>query len=281
MRPARLGIYAMAALMLATSCGDKHEPATETTTTDIVANVPLPNMIQYTLVAMYPHDPGAFTEGLQYVDGYLYEGTGVYGTSDLRKTDLKTGNVLQSVKMDGKYFGEGITVLNGKIYQLTYKEKAGFVYDLKTMKQTGTFNFNTAEGWGMTNDGTSLIYGDGTSNLYYLNPNNFSVTKQLQVKDNYGPVGNINELEYIKGYIYANQWRTDLILKIDPQSGLVVAQANLSGLHKQGNIPPPNEYAEEPLAPDVLNGIAYDSVNNRIFVTGKYWPKVFEIKLDN
>ena len=140
MRPARLCIYAMAALVLATSCGDDKQPATETTTTDTAASVPLPDMIQYTLVSVYPHDPGAFTEGLQYVDGYLYEGTGVYGTSDLRKTDLKTGNLLQSVKMDAKYFGEGITVLNGKIYQLTYKEKTGFVYDLKTLKQTGTFN---------------------------------------------------------------------------------------------------------------------------------------------
>ena len=133
----------------------------------------------------------------------------------------------------------------------------------------------------MTNDGTSLIYGDGSSNLYFLNPANFFVTKTLQVTDNYGPVSNINELEYIKGYIYANQWRTDLVLKIDPNTGRVVAQANLSGLRKQGDIPETSEQVEVPNTPDVLNGIAYDSANNRIFVTGKYWPKVFEIKLDN
>lgn len=281
MRPARLYIYAMTALVLASSCGGDKQPATETPATDTAASVPLPEMIQYTLVGMYPHDPEAFTEGLQYVDGYLYEGTGVYGTSYLRKTDLKTGNVLQSVKMDNKYFGEGITVMNGKIYQLTYKEKTGFVYDLKTMKQTGTFNFNTAEGWGMTNDGTSLIYGDGSSNLYFLNPAGFSVTKTLQVTDNYGPVSSINELEYIKGYIYANQWNTNLILKIDPNTGRVVAQANLSTLRKQGDIPEPDPSGENPMSPEVLNGIAYDSAGNRIFVTGKYWPKVFEIKLDN
>ena len=279
MRLARLYTCLLAVAVAAASCGDEEKPATETTET--TETIPLPKMIQYTLVAMYPHDPQAFTEGLQYVDGYLYEGTGAYGMSELRKTDLKTGNVLQSKKLDSKYFGEGITVMNGKIYQLTYKEKTGLVYDLKTMQQTGTFSFDAAEGWGLTNDGANLIYGDGSSNLYYLDPNTFQQTKQLQVKDNYGTVSNINELEYINGYIYANQWNTHLILKIDPATGKVVAQANLTALRKQGGIPPVDERGEDPFAPEVMNGIAYDAANNRIFVTGKYWPKLFEIKLDN
>ncbi len=282
MRPARLYVYILTALTAFTvSCGSRKEPATETAI-DTTASVPLPDMIQYTLVAVYPHDPMAFTEGLEYIDGNLYESTGTYGQSDLRKTDVKTGKVLQSHKLDNKYFGEGITVLNDKIYQLTYKEKTGFIYDLKTMKPLGTFSFDAAEGWGMTNDGTSLIYGDGTSNIYYVDPNTFQKTKTLQVKDNYGTVSNINELEYINGYIYANQWETNLVLKIDPKTGRVVAQANLSGLHQQGNIPDiSNRDTQDPYAPDVMNGIAYDAAGNRIFVTGKYWPKLFEIKLDN
>jgi glutamine cyclotransferase len=182
--------------------------------------------------------------------------------------------------MDNKYFGEGITVLNGKLYQLTYKEKTGFIYDAKTLKQLGTFSYNTAEGWGMTNDGTSLIYSDGTSNLYYLDPNTLKETKRLQVSDNYGPVSNINELEYIKGFIYANQWQTELLLKIDPNTGKVVAQANMANLRVQGGISSVAE-ARGPEDPEYLNGIAYDKENNRIFVTGKNWPKLFEIKLDN
>jgi glutamine cyclotransferase len=163
---------------------------------------------------------------------------------------------------------------------LTYKEKTGFIFDAKTLEQLGTFNFNTAEGWGMTNDGTSLIYGDGSSTLYYLDPNTLQETKRLQVKDNYGPVSNINELEFIKGYIYANQWQTELILKIDPKDGSVVGQANLAQLRAQGGISTVAE-AQSPDDPEYLNGIAYDAENNRIFVTGKNWPKVFEVKLDN
>lgn len=235
--------------------------------------------ISYTLVKEYPHDPAAFTEGLEYVDGYLYEGVGQYGESDIRKAELTTGKVVQQQKMENKYFGEGITVLNGKIYQLTYKEKTGFIYDQKTLKLLQTFPITTAEGWGMTNDSTSIIYGDGSSNLYFLDPTSLKETKRISVSDNFGPVSNINELEYIKGYIYANQWQTDLILKIDPNTGKIVGQTNLADLRSRTNIPQPIPGDEA--APESLNGIAYDKQGNRIFITGKNWPKLFEIKLDN
>jgi glutamine cyclotransferase len=265
---------------LFTSCNEndttKEEKASGEQTETAVAMTPA---IPYQVVNEFPHDKGAFTEGLQYVDGYLYESTGEYGTSDIRKTDLKTGTVLQSQKLDEKYFGEGLTVMNGKIYQLTYKEKTGFVYDQASLKQLQTFSFNTAEGWGMTNDGTHLIYSDGSNKVYFLDPNTFSVVKHIDVNDSYGPVLYLNELEYIKGYIYANQWQTDFIYKIDPATGKVAGKADLRTLRERTGIPPLAAAGDN--GPEVMNGIAYDASGNRVFITGKYWPKLFEIKLDN
>ena len=255
-------------------------PATTADTSSSSVKATPPKQIEYQLLNKYPHDNAAFTEGLQYVDGALYESVGRYGRSDIRKTDLKTGKILQQEKLDKKYFGEGLTVLNGKIYQLTYQERTGFVYDQKTMKLIMTFPITTAEGWGMTTDGTNLIYGDGTSTLYFLDANTLQQVKQISVTDQYGPVSNINELEYIKGYLYANQWQTDLILKINPADGKIVAIVNLSSLRERSGIPPLSQATDES-APEVLNGIAYDEAGNRIFVTGKNWPNVFEIKLDN
>ncbi|RYE25964.1 MAG: glutaminyl-peptide cyclotransferase [Sphingobacteriales bacterium] len=266
-----------------TSCKNEGQPTdtTTTTTTDSSANnTPAPAQIEYQLLNKFPHDGAAFTEGLQYVDGFLYEGVGRYGKSDVRKTDLKTGKVLQQQTLDKKYFGEGITVLNGKIYQLTYQERTGFVYDQKTMKLLKTFPITTVEGWGMTTDGTNLIYGDGTSTLYFLDPNTLQEVKHISVTDQFGTVSNINELEYIKGFIYANQWQTDLILKINPADGKIVAVANLATLREHGGIPSLSQVTDESM-PEVLNGIAYDATGNRIFVTGKNWPSIFEIKLDN
>jgi glutamine cyclotransferase len=271
----------LGATLQITACNNEK---TEETTTENAATTapatPPPAQIEYQLVNKYPHDNAAFTEGLQYVDGALYESTGRYGRSDVRKTDLKTGKVLQQQKLDAKYFGEGLTVLNGKIYQLTYQERTGFVYDQKTMKLLKTFPITTAEGWGMTTDGTNLIFGDGTSTLYFLDPNTLQEVKRVSVTDQYGPVSNINELEYIKGSLYANQWQTDLILKINPADGKVIATANLSTLRERGGIPPLSQATSEN-APEVLNGIAYDEAGNRIFITGKNWPNIFEIKLDN
>lgn len=238
----------------------------------------VPSLIQYRIVKEYPHDATCYTEGLQYVDGYLYESGGQYGKSDLRKTDLSTGKILQQKKLAAQYFGEGMTVLNDKIYQLTYHERTCFVYDKNSMKQTGTFSYRNDEGWGLTNDGTNLIMSDGTENIYFINPADFKELKHITVSDQYGSVGRINELEYINGFIYANQWQTDLILKINPETGKVVSQANLADLRRQTGIP---EMTNDESAPEVLNGIAYDKAGNRIFITGKNWPKLFEIKLDN
>jgi len=272
----------LAMLVLLTTlaaCNDNDVPKeTENTPTDVVATIDVPAVMSYEIVNQYPHDPKAFTEGLEYRDGYLYESIGQYGESDVRKTELTTGKVLQSNKMDARYFGEGMTILNGKIYQLTYREGKGFVYDLATLKQVSTFSFHTPEGWGMTNNGTHLIFSDGSNKLYFTDPATGSVVKQLSVTDERGPAYQINELELINGYIYANQWQTDRILKIDTTTGKVVARADLSDLRQRTGIPPISGYEG---APDVLNGIAYDAASNRIFITGKNWPKLMEVKLDN
>ena len=271
------GIIAVSA-MLTVACNNENKPASGTATTTDSSAIAMPSVISYDIVNQYPHDPAAFTEGLEYKDGVLYESIGLYGTSDIRKTDLKTGKVLASTKMEARYFGEGMTILNGKIYQLTYKEGKGFVYDAKTLKQLATFTFNAPEGWGMTNNGYHLIFDDGTNILHYIDPNTFREVKRLAVKDEQGPVNEINELELIHGYLYANQWQKDVILKIDTATGMVVGRADLSSIHQRTGIPEPSGRRNEP---DVLNGIAYDAATNRIFITGKDWPKVFEIKLDN
>ncbi len=278
----KISLYAAALLaMTITACNDGDKPAEETATTEQPAtNVPAPAQIPFSLVTEYPHDGTAFTEGLQFVDGVLYESTGQYGSSDVRKVNLTTGKVQQKQAMDAKYFGEGITVLNGKLYQLTYKEKTGIVYDAKTLKQIQTFSYPNAEGWGMTNDGTNLIYSDGTDELFFIDPVTFKEVKRIQVKDQYGTVTRINELEYIKGYIYANQWQADLIYKIDPATGNVVGLADLRNLRQQAGILALGQATDES-QPEVMNGIAYDAVNNKIYITGKNWPKLFEVKLDN
>lgn len=274
--------FATLAMLLLAACKDKSNDTEEAATapTDSVSTeVAAPKLIAYSVLAEYPHDTKAFTEGLQFVDGYLYESTGQYGSSELRKTDLKTGKVLEQKKLDNRYFGEGLTVLNGKIYQLTYKEKTGFVYDLKTMKQLQTFSFVNEEAWGLTNDGTNLIYTDGGSKLYFMDPATMQVTKQVEITDQYGPVLEVNELEFINGYIYANQWTRDLILKIDPATGKVAAIADMRDLRQRVGIPA--TIPGDETSPEVMNGIAYDAAQNRIFVTGKNWPKLLEVKLDN
>ncbi len=268
-------IYVLVSLfLLTTACNNSQQKNKAEEPTEVPATPGIP----YSLVNQYPHDPAAFTEGLEYINGFLYESTGQYGKSDLRKTDLKTGKVLLQQKMVKKYFGEGLTVLNGKIYQLTYKEATGFVYDLATLKQEKTFTFNTPEGWGMTNDGHSLIFDDGGNILHFMDPNTLKETKQVSVNDEYGPVTQLNELEYIKGYIYANRWQTDVIYKIDPTTGKVMGVADLRSLRSAAGIPLPSGREN---TPEVMNGIAYDVATNRIFITGKNWPKIFEVKLDN
>lgn len=259
------------------ACNDevKEEPA-EDVKPVVVQDAPA--VIPVTLVNMYPHNTTAYTEGLQYVDGVMYESTGHYGRSFLYKYEPTTGKVIKEVKLDNKFFGEGMTVLGDKIYMLTYREKTGLIFDKNTLQQIGTFSYPNAEGWGMTNNDTNLVYSEGTAYIYFMNPSTFEVIRKIEVRDNYGIVSNINELEYINGYIYANQYETEFILKIDPNTGKVVGQADLRHIRKQAGIPP-NTHAEG--QPEVLNGIAYDKEKNRVFVTGKNWPLLLEVKLDN
>jgi glutamine cyclotransferase len=266
-------------LVLVAACNSPEKDTDNTPADNTATNRVVPAPIPYEIVNIYPHDTKAFTEGLEFYNGVLYESCGEYGTSDLRKTDWKTGAVLQRQPMGKQYFGEGLTIMHGKIYQLTYKEHIGFVYDLKTFKQIQTFTIPAAEGWGMTHDSTHIIFDDGTNLLHYLDPETLKEVKQVAVSDESGPLPNLNELEYIKGYIYANIWRTEIIVKIDPSSGQVVGRADLNDLRAKVGVPPMSD--RDPKAPEVMNGIAYDSASNRILITGKFWPKMVEIKLDN
>lgn len=224
----------------------------------------------YRIINTYPHDPKAFTQGLVYHKGFLYEGTGLEGQSSLRKVRLETGQVLQIHRLADQYFGEGIVIWQDKIIQLTWTSQVGFVYDLATFKQVGEFNYAT-EGWGITHDGEKLIMSDGTNILYFLDPETFDKIGQVEVKYGNYLVNRLNELEYINGEVFANVWMTDWIVRIDPKNGQVVGVIDLSGLHHasgqkmQGN--------------DVLNGIAYDPEGQRLFVTGKLWPNLYEIEL--
>ncbi len=226
---------------------------------------------QYTcrVVNTYPHDRAAFTQGLVWEDGFLYEGTGLNGNSSLRMVELETGNVLKRRLLPGQYFGEGITIFQGRIMQLTWRSRTGFVYDKETFEPLQQFLYET-EGWGLTHDGKRLIMSTGGANLYFLDPATFRRTGQLYVHDQSGPVGMLNELEYVRGEIYANVWKTDTIARIDPETGRVTGWIRLEGLLSA------EDYAQ-PV--DVLNGIAYDAENDRLFVTGKLWPKLFEITL--
>jgi len=222
----------------------------------------------YTIVGTYPHDPNAFTEGLVYSDGFLYESTGLDGGSSLRRVDLTTGNVLQEITLPYQDFGEGIAIVNNTIIQLTWQSHIGFIYDKTTFALLGNFTYLT-EGWGLTFDGEQLIMSDGSDNLYFLNPTTFQRTGQIQVHDGNTSVVNINELEYINGDVYANIWQTNTIAIINPETGQVKAWIDLTGLPGANNSNPGA----------VLNGIAYDQKNDRLFVTGKDWPNLFQINL--
>ncbi len=223
----------------------------------------------YTVVHVYPHDSQAFTQGLVFLDGAMYEGTGLVGQSSLRKVRVESGEVLQLQKLDAPYFGEGIAVLGDRIYQLTYTTGVGFVYDRATFRRTGTFTY-TGEGWGLTHDGARLIMSDGTAYLRFLDPSTLKQTGRLLVRDGATPVVSLNELEYVKGEILANVWTTHRIARISPKTGQVIGWIDLEGLLS------PHDKAQ---GVDVLNGIAYDAAGDRLFVTGKLWPKMFEIKI--
>jgi glutaminyl-peptide cyclotransferase len=222
----------------------------------------------YRIVHTYRHDPDAFTQGLLFYDGYLYEGTGLNGKSSVRKVELNTGRVLQKIELPINYFGEGLALWKDKLIELTWQSKIGFVYDRDTLKQLRTFTYSR-EGWGITQDGKRLIMSDGSSTLYFWDPETFQEIGHLDVVDKGKPVPNLNELEYIHGEIYANIWQTDRIARISPTTGNVLGWIDLSGLLT----------GAEKSEADVLNGIAYDAKQNRLFITGKRWPKLFEIQL--
>jgi glutamine cyclotransferase len=223
---------------------------------------------QYRVVHVFPHDPEAFTQGLVYLDGFLYEGTGLNGRSSIRKVRLDNGEVLQIQKLDPQYFGEGIAIVGNSLFELTWQAELGFVYDRKTFQRTGTFSYK-GEGWGLTQDGTRLIMSDGSSYLRFIDPATRKELSRIQVRDGRTPVEELNELEYVKGEVLANVWKTDRIARISPKTGQVLGWVDLSGLLS----------AREAQTVDVLNGIAYDAQQDRLFVTGKLWPKLFEIKV--
>ena len=222
----------------------------------------------YRVVNEYAHDPKAYTQGLQYDDGWLYEGTGNYGTSSLRKVNLKTGEVSQIRNLDQSLFGEGITVFGERIYQVTYKSQVGFIYDKSTFEEIQKVYYQNREGWGLTHNGKELIMSDGTNVIYFLDPEMFTINRQIEVYHNEGPAKSLNELEYINGKIWANRYYTDEVVIIDPETGKVEGRINLKGILKA---------TDRKSTTDVLNGIAWDAEGERIFVTGKFWPRLFEI----
>lgn len=222
----------------------------------------------YTVVHSYPHDRDAFTQGLQVVDGVFFEGTGLNGRSSIRRVKIETGEVLQKRDVDARYFGEGITVRGQELFQLTWQSGLAFVYDKTTFAPKRQFKYS-GEGWGLTQDKTSLIMSDGSEYLRFLDPATFSERKRLKVTAAGSPLKNLNELEYVKGEIFANVWQTDYIARIDPTSGVVNGYVDLRGLLS----------ARDRAATDVMNGIAYDEATDRLFITGKLWPRVFELRI--
>ncbi len=224
----------------------------------------------YNIVKTYPHDTSAYTEGLVFDNEVLYESTGNYGASSLRRVDLETGNVLQEILLPTKFYGEGLAVVNDTLVQLTWKENMGFIYDKETLSLLANFSYST-QGWGLTYDGNRLIMSDGSPNLYFLDPTTFQRIGQVSVHDGNTTLTDINELEYVNGDVYANIWLQQRIAIINPQTGQVKGYIDLSGLYKSNN--PSNNLD------NVLNGIAYDPQTDRLFITGKDWPNLYQIKI--
>ncbi len=250
-----LGVAVLAALLVCYIAGDRPTK--------------LP-VYTYSTVATYPHDPEAFTQGLAFSGGYLYEGTGITGRSSLRQVELETGRVVKGLHLPTDLYGEGITILGDRVFQLTWQSHRGFVYDLESFALLEEFSY-AGEGWGITHNGSALIMSDGSANLYFLDPETFSLIRQIEVYDDRGPVSRLNELEYIDGEIYANVWLSDRIAIISPETGEVTAWIDLTGLSRQ------EQGVKD--ANDVLNGIAYDGANGRLFVTGKRWQRIYQIEL--
>lgn len=254
----------LAAIFLAAaSCSPSTAPAPAAT-----AAAPAVPVYSYQVVNTYPHDKAAFTQGLQFVDGVMYESTGMEGASWIRRYDLATGAVQAEHKIDQQYFGEGSVVLSDKIVSITWKNQKGFIFDRATLAPKGEFAYQ-GEGWGLTTDGQKVYMSDGTSQIRVLDPATLQETSRIDVTMNGRPVAQLNELEFIKGEIWANVFEADRIVRIDPATGKVNSVVYLANLLSP----------QDRRGVDVLNGIAYDAAGDRIFVTGKYWPKIFEIKL--
>ncbi|MDX2172431.1 MAG: glutaminyl-peptide cyclotransferase [Bacteroidota bacterium] len=272
----RLFYFSIFVVLFFVSCDSPTIEGPEDKTHDKVDNTPKTPIINYSIVNTLPHDSTSFTEGFLINEGQLFESTGAPENLPQTKSlfgsvDLKTGKINVKAELDrNKYFGEGICFLNNKVFQLTYKNQIAFVYDAKTFKPKGQFNYLSKEGWGLTTDGKSIIMSDGTNNLTYLNPETYQITKTLSVSENNFAVDGLNELEYIKGFIYANIYTTHYIVKINPETGNVVARIDIEDLFLSAQKRYP--YALE------TNGIAYDSIQNKIYVTGKMWPCIYEIK---
>ena len=248
--------------------GATAKPKTPAKTAVALAGEPIP-VLSVSIVKTFPHDPKAFTQGLEYYGGFLYESTGLKGQSSLRKVDINTGRILRTTSLSPQYFGEGLTIFQGKIYQLTWLAKTGFIYDLQTFRKTGEFHYES-EGWGLTHDEQSLILSDGTNQIQFIDPANFQVRRRLEVYAGREAVANLNELEYVNGQIYANVWHSPRIARIDPTTGQVLAWIDLEKIS-----------AKEQRDPEgVLNGIAYDREGDRLFVTGKDWAELLQIKIE-
>ncbi len=255
------GVFALVATLLLAGCGEGVRAQDGGFFT--------PPAATYEVVNRYPHDPAAFTQGLLYDGGVLYEGTGLNGESGLRRVELETGRVLDRRDIGPEFFGEGLTLLDGRLYQLTWQSQRGFIYGRDCFCPQGEFAYE-GEGWGLTTDGQSLILSDGTPRIRFLDPTTFAVTRSIEVTYNGLRLPRLNELEYIRGEIYANIWQTDYLARIDPATGQVTGWIDLAGL-----LP----LADRRPGTDVLNGIAYDAATDRLFVTGKRWPTLFEIRL--
>jgi len=223
----------------------------------------------FEVVSSYPHDPTSFTQGLVWHDGALYESTGLEGQSKLRRLEFPSGRVLKEINLASEFFAEGLALVDSRLIQLTWQSHRGFVYDLDTFRKLQEFAYDT-EGWGLTYDGKNLILSDGSSDLFYLDPQTFKPLRKLAVTMNGKPLPELNELEFIEGEIWANVWQTDMIVRIDPSTGRVTSFLNLKGI-----LAPSDKTGRE----DVLNGIAYDAERKRIFITGKLWPRIFEIRV--
>jgi glutamine cyclotransferase len=230
----------------------------------------VPENLAYRIENAYPHDDKAYTQGLTFEDGYLYEGTGQYNESSLRKVEIKTGEPVRLTMLASDIFGEGITIFKDRIYQLTYKSQVGFVYEKETFKRIQKVYYQNKEGWGLTHDGTHLIMSDGSNRIYYMDVTYFTEIRQLEVYDNKGPVSRLNELEYIEGKIFANIYGEDEIVIIDPETGKVTGKLDMRGILSEADRHP---------GIDVFNGIAWDPGNRVLYVTGKYWPRLFEVSI--